>query len=304
MTGHQAHNQSHGANPLRTETPDLTQQAALIAAARLEGNPYANHLAQIEPKFIAELTRQLDGVDHALIGAVLLTAGQLTASVLALLSPESRPHAGPIAVNLLQLTGQQLYQGKMQHVTACPYPLATGKPCGHVAKGETEDQLDAVMRGHIGLHHPGETWPIEALAEDAIAINVVPSDRPVILIAPPVFHVPHDATVPAAPYLLGAKDAATGELWCGVLGITVEASAAKERPEIVVHLTEIAQPDGAPARTPDEVRAALRRNRGIDVLATVNTRHLVVGFELGQEREPFFDPRDLFGQEDEDGADG
>lgn len=158
MSGHQAHNQSHGTNPLRVDTPDLNHQAALIAAARLEGNPYADHLAAIEPKFTAELTRQLDGVDHALIGAVLLTAGQLTASVLAMLSPESRPHAGPIAVNLLQLAGQQLYQGKMQHHAACPYPLATGKPCGHVAKGETEEQLDAVMRGHVGLHHPGEKW--------------------------------------------------------------------------------------------------------------------------------------------------
>lgn len=169
MTGHQAHNQSHGTNPLRTETPDLTKQAAVIAQARAEGNPYADHLAQIEPKFIAELTRQLPNTDHTLIGAVLLLAGQLTASVLTMLSPESRPHAGAIACNLLQLAGQQLYHGKASNTAACPYPLATGKPCTHVAKAQTEQQLDAVMRGHIDLHHPGQTWPVEEPARDVPA---------------------------------------------------------------------------------------------------------------------------------------
>jgi hypothetical protein len=160
VTGHHAHQRSLGAHP-RPETPELNHQATVIATARHEGNPYADHLADIEPAFIAELLKRLDGVDHTTIGAILLTAGQLTASVIANLSPESRAHAGPVAVNLLQLAGQQLYQGKMRHITACPYPLATGRPCKHVAKAETERQLDAVMRGHIDIHHPGQAWPLE-----------------------------------------------------------------------------------------------------------------------------------------------
>jgi hypothetical protein len=160
VTGHQHRNQSHGANPLRVETPDLNAQAATLAAARSEGDPLVRDLEKIEPRFIAELLRRLDTTDHALIGAVLLTAGDLASQVLELIGPEHRINGGPILTNLWQLAGQQLYQGKMRHITACPYPLATGKPCAHVAKAETEDQLDAVMRGHIDLHHPGAVWPI------------------------------------------------------------------------------------------------------------------------------------------------
>ena len=159
MTGHQANNQSHGTNPLRIETPNLNHQAAAIAQARDQNNPYIRDLAPIEPKFIAELLRQLNNTDHTLIGAILLTAGQLTASVINMLTPENKHHAGPIAVNLLQLAGQQLYMGKLTHATGCPHPLATGQPCNYLAKADTQDQLDAVMRGHIALHHPDHTWP-------------------------------------------------------------------------------------------------------------------------------------------------
>lgn len=161
MTGHQHHNQSHGTNPLRRiETPDLNTQAARLATARTEGNPLIRDLETIEPRFIAELLRRLDNVDHAQIGAILLTAGELASQVLALIDEAHRPNGGPILTNLLQLAGQQLYHGKMRHIAACPYPLATGKPCAHVARAETEDQFDAVMRGHIDLHHPRQQWPV------------------------------------------------------------------------------------------------------------------------------------------------
>lgn len=161
MTGHHHAKQSHGTNPLRIETPTLNQQAAALAQTRANNDPYVQDLAQIEPKFIAELLRRLDtpGADHAVIGAVLLAAGQLAGQVVEMIRPEARQYAAPMITNLFQLAGQQLYMGRLDHATGCPYPLATGKPCNYLGKAETADQLDAVMRGHIAIHHPDHTCP-------------------------------------------------------------------------------------------------------------------------------------------------
>lgn len=159
MTGHHHDKRSRGANPLRTAHPDLDQHAAALAQARTDNDPMVKDLAQVEPSFIAELLRRLDDVDPTTIGAVLLIAGNLAGQVLDHLPEAHRPQAGPILANLLQLAGQQLYTAKAPSRTACPYQLHNGKPCLHEATAENDDQLAAVMRGHVALHHPDHTWP-------------------------------------------------------------------------------------------------------------------------------------------------
>jgi hypothetical protein len=133
--------------------------------------------------------------------------------------------------------------------------------------------------------------PYGALA----GIVVEPTAGYLTLIVPPVSPMPDGALMPPSPYLIGAKDTATGQLRCGVLGVHLHSTIAKDQIEIHVYLDEIAQPDGAPAVTPEQVGEVLRRvghdaARWPEGVPTVRSRFRVDGFELGEQRSPFFDP--------------
>jgi len=113
---------------------------------------------------------------------------------------------------------------------------------------------------------------------------------------PQVFRVPGDTLVPPTGTDIGARDAVTGEILPGVLAVTVKASADAKDAEITAKLSEIAVPDperpgiGYPARTIEDVQAAISRHGRAHDLPWVRNLYRVVGFEIGAARSPFFDP--------------
>lgn len=125
-------------------------------------------------------------------------------------------------------------------------------------------------------------------------LNVLPIAGTVTLIVPPVLRVPDGAVVPPQPYLLGAKDTATGELRHGVVGISIQSLINPSITEITVELVELANPDGTPAATRDEAYAVARAWDGEQPwpigVPTVRNMYRVDGFELGEPRDTTIDP--------------
>lgn len=112
----------------------------------------------------------------------------------------------------------------------------------------------------------------------------------VILLVPRAFRVPDHALVPPSGRLLGVADARTGDLFPGVLRLTLRTGRTDL--EIVVKLREIAVRDrddpayGYPARTPEDVARAVEDHGGAEGLPWVSNRYRVVGFEPGPVPNP------------------
>lgn len=134
----------------------------------------------------------------------------------------------------------------------------------------------------MSVAEPRDPGPIEAQ----------PVAGCVTLIVPPLSPMPHGEIIPPAPYLLGAKDTATGQLRPGVLGIHLRTWVGQL--EVTVDLDEIANEDGTPAVTREQVHTAVVRHNPAPGTwpvgaPTVRSRFRVDGFELGQVRGAFVD---------------
>lgn len=136
-------------------------------------------------------------------------------------------------------------------------------------------------------------------------VKVIEGGGDVIVIVPPVFNVPGNTFVPPSGRLMGVRDARTGELFPGVIGLKLKASADAADSEVTVKLREIAVPVagrpgvGRPIRTADDIREAAKAHRGKDALPWVSTIYRVAGFELGTVPSPTFDPVDFTRDVDE-----
>jgi len=124
-------------------------------------------------------------------------------------------------------------------------------------------------------------------------------DGYVTLIVPPPSPMPNGDLIPPSPHLIGARDTATGQLHCGILGLHLRSVIAPGALEITVDLDEITRPDGTPAITLDQASAAAQHHfrRVADWpqgVPTARSRYRVDGFELGTApRDPYVDGEQL-----------
>jgi hypothetical protein len=139
----------------------LDQFAATIADARTQPNLAA--LADLEQQFLTGFHEVGAHLDPVQVGAAWMILGNLFAGFVGGLPPEQQG-CGPVLVNLARLAGARLYTGSGLPVTAqCPYTYGTGVECGKSYTQATQERLDALMRSHVALHHPGESWPPEVV---------------------------------------------------------------------------------------------------------------------------------------------
>lgn len=148
-------------NPARVANPGLDQLAAQIRNDRKSRNPVIVELEHIETQLLALFGKVgAEHVEPEQAGATMLILGQLFNDLVSKLPEDQQYRAPAIIVNLLRMLGQRLYTGDVQDdELRCPYPLASGKPCSFKPTYTMGGTLTTVMRGHVALHHPGETWP-------------------------------------------------------------------------------------------------------------------------------------------------
>lgn len=157
MTGH------HAGHTPRTTAPAadhrLDQFAAAVAEARTT-QPALAALAVTEQQFIDAAMDIGAHLDRPTLGAAWLILGRLFSTQLASVPPEQQAGALAMLLNVAKLAGQRLYTGAALPVTAaCPYAYGTGAACGKQYTQATQERLDALMRSHVALHHPGQAWP-------------------------------------------------------------------------------------------------------------------------------------------------
>ena len=135
--------------------PRLDGGAETIAAMRQQ--PDLAALEPVEKHLIAALDQVAPELDKAAVGA----AWMILAEGLAQLANDAPQHFTPrVLVNVSQLAGQRLYAGAATGMqTRCPIVRSAGSQCPFVAKGATEDRMDAMMQTHYATYHPGQTWP-------------------------------------------------------------------------------------------------------------------------------------------------
>lgn len=136
--------------------PKLDQFAAAIADARASGV-----FAEFETGEQSLLDLLLDvapELDTTTVGAAWLVIGNVLHSTLDQDDPAIR------LVNLVQLAAQRLYAGApLAH--PCPIPRSNGTACRFTAKGARQEVLDAMMRAHVDVYHPGRSWPPVEVAD-------------------------------------------------------------------------------------------------------------------------------------------
>lgn len=135
--------------------PRLDGAAETIAAMRQQ--PDLAALEPVEKHLIAALDQVAPELDKAAVGA----AWMILAEGLAQLANDAPQHfTARVLVNISQLAGQRLYAGAATGMeTRCPIVRSAGSRCPFVAKGATEDRMDAMMQTHYATYHPGQTWP-------------------------------------------------------------------------------------------------------------------------------------------------
>jgi hypothetical protein len=164
MSGHHAGHTPRTAAPA---DPLLDQLAQHVTLARASGNPAVDALAVPESAFTAGVLSRLEGLDATTIGAVLLAAGYYAGEYLKTVPPSADPRtAAGNAVNLLQLAGQQLYTSRVPSRAACTGTWPGGKRCKATFEAPTDEQLEAVIRGHMALNHPDQVAEEVAGAEE------------------------------------------------------------------------------------------------------------------------------------------
>ena len=148
-------------NPARRANPGLDQLAAQIRNDRKAGHPELVALAGVEEHLLDVFLREAgEQIDLVQAGVTMLVMGQVFNQVVSQLPAEEFQRAPGLMVNSLRMIGQRLYSGDLpKHQLQCPFPLATGRPCPFKPRSSMGATLTAVMRGHVALHHPGETWP-------------------------------------------------------------------------------------------------------------------------------------------------
>src|ERR1700677_3110268 len=122
-------------------------------------------LEPVEKHLIAALDQVAPELDKAAVGA----AWMILAEGLAQLANDAPQHfTARVLVNVSQLAGQHLYAGAATGMQVrCPVVRSAGSQCPFVAKGATEDRMDAMMQTHYATYHPGQTWPLEVVSDSA-----------------------------------------------------------------------------------------------------------------------------------------
>lgn len=133
----------------------LDKTAHAVAQARATGE--FDHLKPQEDAFVEFLLDLAPDLDQHAVGAAWLILGQLIATGMA----QHPEHLQPLAVgnllNAARLAGQRLYSGAPL-AQPCPILRSNGTGCRFTAKGARQDVLDAMMRAHVDVYHPGTPW--------------------------------------------------------------------------------------------------------------------------------------------------
>jgi hypothetical protein len=136
----------------------LDQFAEAIAQARAAGS--FGNAEPAEQQLLDVLLDIAPELDHTTVGAAWLVIGNLFRSNLEQAPPHQQGDAAVNLMNLVQLAGQRLYAGApLTH--PCPIPRSNGTACRFTAKGARQEVLDAMMRAHVAVYHPGQSWPPE-----------------------------------------------------------------------------------------------------------------------------------------------
>lgn len=137
----------------------LNQFADAIANARATGT--FGDAEAAEQQLLGVLLDIAPELDHTTVGAAWLVIGNLFRSNLDQAPAHLQGDTAINLMNLVQLAGQRLYAGApLTH--PCPIPRSNGTACRFTAKGARQEVLDAMMRAHVDVYHPGRAWPPEA----------------------------------------------------------------------------------------------------------------------------------------------
>jgi hypothetical protein len=141
--------------PEPTAVEKIATQVTQLRAAR---HPTITPLEDIEQQLLRRFIDDYSGSPRD-AGEAALLLGQMLGDMVA--AAQARGGAIPqaVIVNLLRLAGERLYTGQLPADARCPYPLAGNLDCGYVCEASDQAALDARMRSHVSLNHPGETWP-------------------------------------------------------------------------------------------------------------------------------------------------
>lgn len=158
MTGHAHHNQA-------SSDPEASLQRLVtqIGNDRKGNHPALTALAEVEQKMLRAFAKAYPGLRSVPdAGAALLVFSQLCADLVPKLPEAAQLNAGPLFINVGRLVGEALMSGRLAAAgLRCPFRYATGKECKYLAEATDQATIDAIMRGHVGLHHPDQTWPCE-----------------------------------------------------------------------------------------------------------------------------------------------
>lgn len=134
----------------------LDQFAEAIAQARATGT--FGDAEAAEQQLLGVLLDIAPELDHTAVGAAWLVIGNLFRNNLDQAPAHLQGDAAINLMNLAQLAGQRLYAGApLTH--PCPIPRSNGTACRFTAKGSRQEVLDAMMRAHVDVYHPGRAWP-------------------------------------------------------------------------------------------------------------------------------------------------
>ena len=142
----------------------LDQFADAIAQARATGT--FGEFESGERSLLDLLSNIAPELDATTVGAAWLVIGNVFRDNLERTEPDLQGDGAIRLVNLLQLAGQRLYAGApLTH--PCPIPRSNGTACRFTAKGGRQEVLDAMMRAHVDVYHPGRAWPPEVISDSA-----------------------------------------------------------------------------------------------------------------------------------------
>lgn len=139
-----------------TDTTRLDKLADGIASARATGQ-FAE-LEQQETAFVEFVLDIAPDLDRQTVGAAWLILGQLLATGLTQHPAHEQLQAVGGLLNAARLAGQRMYAGAPLSLP-CPIPRSNGTACRFTAKAARQEVIDAMMRAHVDVYHPSESWP-------------------------------------------------------------------------------------------------------------------------------------------------
>lgn len=156
---------------------NLDRAAEMIGAQR--NRPDLAALEPVEQAIIAKSVDFAPELDRRLIGAAWMMLGDAIGQ----LSATGALRPDQVAV-IAQLAGHRLYTETGREIP-CPASFSSGAACKFVARSVHESVLDAQMRAHFSVYHPGATWPPEPEAELCDRCGKLPAELIVGTISKP-----------------------------------------------------------------------------------------------------------------------